>query len=208
MEDVTKLIGAVSREVRSSLRDGREVKSVVASRVYETDSDDLWEALTTPERLARWFAVVEGDLRLGGRYQLQGNAGGTITHCEPPRALQVTWEFGGGMSWVEVELAPERTGTRLTLMHIVPIDEHFETYGPGAVGVGWDLWLLGLELHLREPSRPVAAEGELWAQGDEGKRFSRLASEHWERAAIADGADPSLAREAAARTAAFYTGSA
>ena len=30
---------------------------------------------------------ISGDLRLGGRYQLQGNAGGEILVCEPPQHL-------------------------------------------------------------------------------------------------------------------------
>ena len=34
--------------------------------IYDTDIDDLWEACTTPERLARWIAEVSGDLRVGG----------------------------------------------------------------------------------------------------------------------------------------------
>ena len=34
--------------------------------VYDTDVDDLWQACTTPERLARWIAEVSGDLRVGG----------------------------------------------------------------------------------------------------------------------------------------------
>jgi len=33
---------------------------------FDTDSDDLWSALTDPGRLARWLGEVEGDLRLGG----------------------------------------------------------------------------------------------------------------------------------------------
>ena len=34
--------------------------------VYDTDLADLWSAITEPDRLARWVATVEGDLRLGG----------------------------------------------------------------------------------------------------------------------------------------------
>ena len=29
-------------------------------------ADDLWEACTDPERLARWIAKVSGDLQVGG----------------------------------------------------------------------------------------------------------------------------------------------
>ena len=36
---------------------------------YDTDIDDLWSALTDPQRLARWIAEVEGDLHLGGVFR-------------------------------------------------------------------------------------------------------------------------------------------
>jgi len=39
---------------------------MVYDEVYRTDIDDLWQAVTTPERLARWMADYTGDLRLGG----------------------------------------------------------------------------------------------------------------------------------------------
>ena len=65
------------------------------TRLYDTSVDDLWDALTSKERIPRWFLPVEGDLKLGGRYQLKGNAGGTITACTPPNHFAATWEFGG-----------------------------------------------------------------------------------------------------------------
>jgi uncharacterized protein YndB with AHSA1/START domain len=64
---------------------GKPALVAVAIRSYDTTVADLWDAITTPERPARWFLPVEGDLKLGGRYQLKGNAGGTITHCQPPK---------------------------------------------------------------------------------------------------------------------------
>jgi uncharacterized protein YndB with AHSA1/START domain len=39
--------------------------------VYDTEIDDLWSAITEPDRLARWIATVEGDLRVGGTIQAQ-----------------------------------------------------------------------------------------------------------------------------------------
>jgi uncharacterized protein YndB with AHSA1/START domain len=47
---------------------------VSASRTFATSPDDLWEAITTPEQLARWFGSVSGDLRLGGSFQIEDNA--------------------------------------------------------------------------------------------------------------------------------------
>ena len=84
--DIERLVGAVSRELTTREHEGRPARVLVASRLYDTTIEDLWDALTTAERLQRWFSPISGDLRLGGRYQLEGNAGGEITACEPPRA--------------------------------------------------------------------------------------------------------------------------
>ena len=83
---LSNTIGAEFREVADRQWDGKPAKAVVAARVYDTDPKDLWDALTNPERIPRWFSPVTGELKLGGRYQIQGNAGGTITRCDPPRA--------------------------------------------------------------------------------------------------------------------------
>ncbi len=98
----------------------------------------------------RWFAPVEGDLRLGGRYQVEGNAGGTIERCEAPHLFEATWEFGGGVSWVLVTIAGEGAdAARLTLEHRGEVPDEFWTqFGPGATGVGWDLGFFGLAAYL------------------------------------------------------------
>src|SRR4051812_37902514 len=112
--DITRALGAVTRVVRDLERDGRPARAVIASRDYTTSPEDLWDACTNPERIARWFSQVSGDLRLGGKYQIKGNAGGTILHCDRPRHLGLTWEFGGQLSWVGLRFSPgERGGTRL-----------------------------------------------------------------------------------------------
>ena len=98
--DPVAAVGAVTRELQQREHEGQTARVVVAARSYDTDIQDLWDALTNPERIPRWFLPVSGDLKLGGRYQFQGNAGGTITACEPPRRVAATWEFGGAVSWV------------------------------------------------------------------------------------------------------------
>jgi uncharacterized protein YndB with AHSA1/START domain len=206
--DVPGFIGAVVRRVEDRQHEGTPVRVVVASRRYDTDIDDLWDALTRAERIPRWFLAVSGDLRLGGKYQLEGNAGGTITECEPPHSLAVTWEFGGGVSWVKVRLSAAGEGrTDLTLEHLAPIDPHWDTYGPGAVGVGWDLTLIGLALHLAARGAAVDKdEFAAWSASDDGKAFIRGSAEGWCAADIANGEDPAKARAAAETTAKFYTG--
>jgi uncharacterized protein YndB with AHSA1/START domain len=189
---------------------GKPARVVIGSRVYDTDPGDLWDALTSRERLPRWFLPVEGDLKPGGRYQLKGNAGGTITRCDPPRALDVTWEFGGSMSWVTVRLAPEGRRTLLTLEHIVlasDTDEHWSKFGPGAVGIGWELSFRGLALHLEGGGAVLDhAAAHAWMTSEEGKAFMSASGNAWADAHIAGGEDPDTARAMAARTIAFYTG--
>ncbi len=107
------------REVEDVTHEGQAARAVVASRDYPTDIDDLWEAITEKDRIPRWFAPVEGDLSLGGKYQIKGNAGGTVTACDPPRSFALTWEFGGGRSWVEVELAEVAVAVVVAFQRIV-----------------------------------------------------------------------------------------
>jgi uncharacterized protein YndB with AHSA1/START domain len=203
-------IGAEFREVADRTWDGNPAKAVIAARVYDTDPDDLWDALTNAERLPRWFAPVSGEMRLGGRYQVEGNASGTVLRCDPGVALDLTWEFAGAMSWVTVRLAREGQGTRLTLEHIFSAtdldSEHWQKFGPAAVGVGWDLSFLGLGQHLVfKPGKPPEAD-PAWAASEEGKAFMRGSAEAWAEAHIASGEDPATAWRMAQSTASFYTG--
>lgn len=204
--DFARYVGAEIREVRSREIDGKEARVVLATRTYDTTIEDVWDAITNPERLPRWFMPVSGDLKLGGRYQLHGNAGGTIKTCQPPRHLAVTWEFMGGVSWVTVRLSPDQAGTRLELEHAAHVEEHWKKYGPGAVGIGWDLGLLGLARHLKTGEAVNPEEGQGWALTDEGKNYIRRSGEEWCRADIASGTESKVAQTSAARTIAFYTG--
>jgi uncharacterized protein YndB with AHSA1/START domain len=206
--DIADHIGAVHREVRNVQRDGQPAKDLIASRVYDTDIDDLWEAVTRAERIKRWFSPVSGELRLGGQYAVEGNASGTITACTAPRHFAGTWEFMGHVSWIEVYLESVDGGTRLELHHIAPHpNPHWDQFGAGAGGVGWELGLLGLAEHLKRPADDVRAEGvNGWETSDEAKELIRAASTDWGRASIAGGDDPDKAMRAAEATRRFYSG--
>jgi uncharacterized protein YndB with AHSA1/START domain len=204
--DIPEQLGAVTRAVSSRTQDGKEARVVTASRTYATTPDDLWDALTTAERIPRWFTPISGDLRLGGRYQLQGNAGGEILVCEPPRHLKITWEYGGQTSWVELRIAKQGAGSRLTLEHTMFPDDHWKQFGPGATGVGWDLALVGLTHHVAG-SMADTKEGMEWMMSANGKSYVRASSEAWGNAAIASGEAPDVAQAAASRTTAAFTGS-
>lgn len=208
---MANVFGAEFRRVEDREHQGKTALVVVAVRTYDTTVEDLWDAITTRERIARWFAPVEGELKLGGRYQIQGNAGGTITRCDPPEAFDLTWEIMGGTSWVNVRLAREGKRARLTLEHVAHKEgigeAHMKKYGPGAVGIGWDLTLYGLGLHLADPKAPRDhAAIEAWMTSTEGKAFYRASGDAWAEAHTASGAPADEARAQAERTIAFYSG--
>ena len=202
----TQAIGAVTREVIFRDHNGRPAQVIVATRSYDTDIEDLWDALTNAERIPRWFLPISGELELGGRYQLEGNAGGKITTCEQPRHLSVTWEFAGDVSWVDVKLSAEADGrSRLRLEHMAHTPKEFwDQYGAGATGVGWDLGLVGLREYFEDSPVITPENSEEWTASDDGRRFVRDSSDAWYQAAVEAGEDPTAARAAADRTAIFY----
>ena len=209
--DYSRALGAEFREVQDREHEGKPARVIAASRIYATNQDDLWDALTNAERIPRWFLPVTGDLRLGGRYQLEGNAGGTITRCDPPEALDATWEYAGNMSWVTLRLEPDGAGSRVTLEHTMLKDaageEHWRQYGPGATGVGWDLSFLGLGLHLESGGEAIdRAANDAWLASDDGKALVHRSADAWGTAHIANGEKSDIAHAMAARTAEVYGG--
>ena len=204
--NVESHLAAVARSVSLQERDGRPAGTVTLGRSFLVPPEDLWDALTNRERIPQWFLPISGELELGGRYQLEGNAGGVITTCEPPAFYAVTWEFAGDTSWVEVRCVPDGAGAaHLELTHTALVSPHWDQYGPGAVGVGWEMGLLGLSLHLEEPETPKLDETE-FAMSPEGRALMTGSSKAWGEAGIAAGMDADAAHAAARRTTAFYTG--
>ncbi len=196
--------GHVTGTARTVTVDAGTDRTMTLRRHYRAGVDDVWQACTDPERLARWLTPVSGDLRPGGRFQLQGNAGGEILRCEPPRVLTVTWESPGGqpVTRVEAVLAAAGDGTDLELRHSGPVDPGFWTqFGPGAVGVGWDLALYALGRVLGGEERPDQTAGP----GSPAYReLVTGSSQSWQAAAEAAGIAPEEAKVAADRTTAFY----
>ena len=139
--------------------------------------------MTDPERIKRWFMPISGELREGGDFQLEGNAGGGILTCEPPRLLRVT--FGGETSIVELRLTPDGDDdTVLELEHTVPLEMAHSGAGALEVGPGWDGALLGLGRYLggEAVEDPVAA-----ANSPEAQEFSRESVNAWTKTVEASG---------------------
>ena len=94
MMDVDAEARAIERSVGQRSMPAGEAHTVALQRTYDAPVEEVWDALTDPQRIVRWFLPITGDLRLGGTYQLEGNAGGKILRCEPPHSLLVTWAMG------------------------------------------------------------------------------------------------------------------
>jgi uncharacterized protein YndB with AHSA1/START domain len=141
--------------------------------LYDTEVDDLWQAVTTPERLARWMAPYRGEFRLGGRWEAIGSDGavycvGEVSACEPPRGFTTTWQVRDEpLTELVVRLEPEGDRTRLRLWHTGVTDVDY--------GAGWHTYLEALAAHVADP-RGDQTDGDAWQ-----RRFSELAPEYASR---------------------------
>jgi uncharacterized protein YndB with AHSA1/START domain len=129
---------------------------------FDTDADDLWSALTDPQRLARWIAHVDGDLRPGGAFQARFTSGwdgpGRVDVCQPPRRLLVTLNPGqDDETVVEAEIIPDGERTRLVLE-----ERGLPLNGAAGHGAGWQAHVEDLGAHLA--GRPVADWRARWAE--------------------------------------------
>jgi uncharacterized protein YndB with AHSA1/START domain len=90
--------------------------------VFPAEPDEVWEALTEPERLEEWFANdVELDPRPGGEGTFRWENGeerhATVRVAEPGEKLVLDWDDEG-----EVEFTIEEVddGTRLVVRETSP----------------------------------------------------------------------------------------
>jgi uncharacterized protein YndB with AHSA1/START domain len=120
---------------------------LVYEDVYATGIDDLWQAITTPERLARWMVDLTGEFRLGGTWAVvpEGDAPswatGAVTACDAPRSFTTTWHaVEEDPTEVVVTLEEVEGGTRMRLVH-TGIRSIF-------YGAGWQTYLERLAAHV------------------------------------------------------------
>jgi len=129
---------------------------------YATDAGDLWSALTEPERLARWMAEVDGDVRPDGRFNARFTSGWEgpvrIDACEPPKRLLLTLSPGDDdETTVEALLTPDGDSTLLVIEERgLPVGEL-----PG-YGAGWQTHAEDLATYLA--GRPATPWRSRWAE--------------------------------------------
>jgi len=131
--------------------------AVRMEELYDTDIRDLWEACTSPGRLARWLANVSGDLKVGGTVVMTFTSTWTgparVEICDVPHHLLLTMEPGTeDETHLEAWFTEEGSQTRLVVEERgLPVDKlHFH-------GAGWQVHLedLGRSLRLESSVHPV-----------------------------------------------------
>jgi uncharacterized protein YndB with AHSA1/START domain len=165
------MLNGTQREIDYRDTAAGRVRSLLIRREYDAEITDVWEAITDPERLRRWFVPVSGDLREGGTFQLKGNAGGDIRRCDAPKLLAVTWAYGdapaadvelrlsaaGGVTTLELHHAPIAETVDFGGRDIDPVLNDAET-GVWGLGAGWELGFIGLDMYLKGSFPADAAE--------------------------------------------------
>lgn len=140
--------------------------------VYDTDIDDLWQACTAPERLARWIAQVSGDLRVGGTAQVVFTSAWSgsvrIEACEAPHHLLVTGAPGTDEETsIEAWLTAEGPRTRLVVEERGLAVDQLPFHG-----AGW-------QVHLEDLGRSLAVDGSAHPDGWSAEQPSAAWHERW-----------------------------
>ena len=208
MIDIIREIEAIQREVGEGQLPAGVGRAVRAQRDYDAPIEDVWDALTNPERIGRWFLPISGDYRVGGHYQFEGNAGGEILACERPHRLKVTWVYGEVTSDADVSESKcgyrRADGERRDFSSSTPRSSP-RTVGrsSGRVPSAWaGTWGCS-------GSRCICSGGSIddpmaWQLSAEGREFATRSSEAWGEANRGCGRRSGEAARGVANTTAFY----
>jgi uncharacterized protein YndB with AHSA1/START domain len=124
----------------------RSDETVHLEREYAATPDEVWDAWTNPERLARWLGAPSAPV-LGAAAPVRLNLGDgadewadvTVIAVDPPRLLELSWAFEGESgSVLRVEIEPvDADRTRVLVEH--------RGLGSSVVGygAGWQAYLDG-----------------------------------------------------------------
>jgi uncharacterized protein YndB with AHSA1/START domain len=162
-------VAAGRRGVITVEDDGRQ--RLEFRRSWPDPPEDVWSALTAPERMPRWIGTYEGERQPGatGTFTMTHEPGEPagqpmrIVECDPPRRLvvqvveQADWRF-------EVDLVPADGGTELVFR---------QWFAPEANAVdfagGWHWYLDKLDAEIGGGDPPAEWE-TFWAQVGPGYR--------------------------------------
>jgi uncharacterized protein YndB with AHSA1/START domain len=154
-EDLETRRGIVTTE-----DDGRQ--RLEFRRSWPDPIEDVWSALTEPDRLARWIGVYDGERAVGGRGTFamtheEGEPVGepmTIVECDPPRRLVIQWVQQDTEGWrVDLDLRTEGGRTVLRFVQVFPAGTDVVDFA-----MGWHWYLDKLDAEVS--GRPGPADWE------------------------------------------------
>jgi len=144
-EDLDTRRGTVTTE-----DDGRQ--RLEFRRSWPDPIEDVWSALTEPDRLLRWIGRYDGARGPGGTGTFfmtheEGEQTGepmTVVECDPPRRLVVEWKQQDTEDWrVDLDLWNEGGRTHLSFVQVFPADADVTDFA-----MGWHWYLAKLEAEL------------------------------------------------------------
>jgi uncharacterized protein YndB with AHSA1/START domain len=153
-------------------KDSRDPSWVVFSRTFRAPVEDVWAAVTEPDRLERWIGTWGGDPASGQvLFTMTAEGEGTqpvvnvIEECRPPYLLQVSFTEEGQPWVLRLELREADGVTTLDFAQRITDPELGASYGPGweyyldrlvvaqeggdAATVQWDDYFPGMSDHYR-----------------------------------------------------------
>jgi uncharacterized protein YndB with AHSA1/START domain len=160
-EDLTTRRGTVT-----PTDDGRQ--RLEFRRSWPDPIDDVWSALTEPDRLARWIGVYEGERRPGGTGTFfmtheEGEQTGepaTIVECDPPRRLVIEWEQANTENWrVDLDLWTEDGGTQFRFVQVFPANADVTDFA-----MGWHWYLDKFEAEVDHREQPTGNWDDFYAK--------------------------------------------
>ena len=117
--------------------------TLFVTRTFHAPIDDVWAAITEPERVARWLGTWTGDPSTGAvmfamTFEGQEPPGDAmeIRECDPPRRLAVTSQVGEQRWYLDVDLSESDGVTTLAFSQPDVDPEDALSVGPG-----WEFYL-------------------------------------------------------------------
>jgi uncharacterized protein YndB with AHSA1/START domain len=151
-EDLDTRRGVVTREP-----DGRQ--RLEFRRSWADPIEDVWSALTEPDRLARWIGRYDGERAAGGTGTFtmtheEGESAGeptTVVECDPPRRLVIEWVQQDTDDWrIELDLWAEGGRTQFRFIQLYAADADVTDFA-----LGWHWYLEKFDAEVRGRSGPA-----------------------------------------------------
>lgn len=115
------------------LRHSSDGAKVTFDQAFRAPAAELWDAVTNPDRLERWFARVDGDLVERGHFTIHLDGDDVplchLIECSPGRQFAFEWPMQQ-QTLVTVKVLPDGKHSRLELHHERLVPTSAPRYGP------------------------------------------------------------------------------